>query len=354
MPSIISIFSGPKRELGACEIYRASLPLYHLGQHKWTAGWTWFQDLKEGGGKALYDLIQNFDMFHFPRMQVKGDDGLKWTEEFFQTIRGLGKKVIYEIDDDYTNVYRFVTDAHSIEVAALADAVTVTTPYLAKLMRERTGLPVYILPNCLAPEQWFEGKGNMRKPEFRDKLVIGLTGSPTHEQDWRVLETVIPKIVNDYSNVMFMNMGYTPDYLENLPNTQYVPPLSYDLYCQMIRGCDIILAPVDPNDGFNMGKSPIKAVEGMGAVRMVDNRPAGAAVIATNNPVYQLAIRHNKTGLLVQHTPEAWENALRILIEDSSKRKQFQFSGLKYAKQAYDISKEWTRWDRAYRTILAS
>jgi glycosyltransferase involved in cell wall biosynthesis len=307
------------------------------------------------GGKALYDLIQQYDLFIFPRMQVRdGDKGVEFTNEFFNVIRELGKKVVYEVDDDYTNRHRVVTSNESIKVAALADAITVTTPYLKRLMESETGKPAYVLPNCVSPEQWFQGKANVRKPEFRDKLVIGLTGSPTHENDWKVLETVMPDILARFPNVVLMNVGYTPEYLTGLPQARYVPPLKYDLYCQIIRGCDIILAPVDPTDGFNLGKSPIKAVEGMAATRMVDNRPAGAAVIATNNPIYQIAIRNNKNGLLVDHTPQAWSEALRELIENTQKRKSFQFAGNKYAKHAYDISKEWVRWDRAYRQILDS
>lgn len=354
MPNVVSVFSGQKRELGACEIYRATLPLDFLRQNQWNAGWTWFSELKNGGGKKLHSVLSSYDIFIFPRMQVSGDMGVEWTRDFFNTIRGMGKKVIYEVDDDYTNQYRKVTDAKSIEVAAEADAITVTTPYLKRLMEERTGRPAYVLPNCVAPSQWFEGSANIRKPGYENKIVIGLTGSPTHAGDWQVLETVLPKIIKDYPNVMLLNMGFTPDYLKDLPNTMYLQPVSYELYCQVIRGCDIILAPVDPNDGFNMGKSPIKAVEGMAATRMIDGRPAGAAVIATNNPIYSIPIRHNKSGLLVKQTPEAWESAIRELIEDTPKRKQLQFTGNKYARQAYDISKEWIRWDRAYRTILAS
>lgn len=355
MPNVIAIFSGNSRQLGACEIYRASLPLHFLGQsNKWQTAWTWFDELRDKGGEALYNLIQAYDVFVFPRMQVKGEDGLFWTQDFFETIRGMGKKVVYEVDDDYTNKYRHVTDAHSVKVAGLADAITVTTPYLKKLMESETGRPAHVLPNCVAPDQWFSGKGNVRKPEYKDKIVIGLTGSPTHEKDWKVLETVIPKIVSEYNNVLFVNMGYTPDYLTGLPNTKYLPALDYSLYCQIIRGCDIILAPVDPTDGFNLGKSPIKAVEGMAATREVERRNAGAAVIATKNPIYSLAVQHGKSGLLVDHTPDEWEHAIRELIEDSSKRKLLQFQGNHYARKAYDISKEWTRWDRVYRTILES
>lgn len=353
--SAIAIYSGKQRDPGACEIYRGNMPLHFLGEKgDWRTAWTWFDILKEGGGEALYNVINSFDVFIFPRMQVKGNEGLKWTKEFFDTIRsmGHGKKIVYEVDDDYTNEFRFVTPAEAIKVAEYADAITVTTPYLKRRMEEKTGRPAYVLPNCVAPSEWFEGDSNKRKPGYKDKVVIGLTGSPTHKHDWEVLETVMPKIMKDYPNALLLSMGYTPPYLENLPNTKYIPPVSYNVYCEVIRGCDIILAPVDPNDGFNLGKSPIKAVEGMAATRTVDGRPAGAAVIATNNPIYSLAVTNNRTGLLVDHTPEQWEGAIRELLDNPDKRKKLQFQGNKFARLRYDISKEWIKWDRAYRTIL--
>ncbi len=109
--------------------------------------------------------------------------------------------------------------------------------------------------------------------------------------------------------------GFHPPYFAGLQGIEYIPPVDYTTYSQIIRGCDIVLAPLDPTDEFNNHKSPIKAVEGMGASRYLDGREAGAAVIATKGTVYSPAIQDGKTGLLIEQTEETWYNAIELLIK---------------------------------------
>lgn len=127
----------------------------------------------------------------------------------------------------------------------------------------------------------------------------------------------------------------------------------YLTYAQRVRQSDIVLAPVDPYDGFNMGKSAIKATEGMGAVRKSQNQFCGAAVIATDNPVYNLAIRNGYDGLLVKHTPEAWFDAMDTLLTDRVMRQRIQMNAYTTAwkKGKADASRNWKLWADAYSAI---
>jgi len=185
-------------------------------------------------------------------------------------------------------------------------------------------------------------------------LTVGLTGSPSHEKDWTVVAPAIHRLSRKYPNVKFIIGGYFPEYLTGVEGADYIPGLPYDQYSALIKQCDIILAPVDPNDQFNMGKSPIKAVEGMSAARVLDSgETAGAAVIATGNPVYRLAIQHEKTGLLVDnHTPEAWEAAIERVITDDGLRKQLQIKALERSKSHWTIEANAHKWSRAYMKTL--
>jgi len=126
------------------------------------------------------------------------------------------------------------------------------------------------------------------------------------------------------------------------------------LYTHLIRACDIILAPVDPNDGFNKSKSPIKCLEGWAAVRTLPNgKPGGAAVIATGNAVYRLVVRNRHNGLVVNHTPDDWERAIRLVIEDDQLRARLQMNGLRDVRRDHDIAKNWVLWRDAYTKIIA-
>ncbi len=321
--------------------------------NKWDAHWTWFDAMREHGPRYLQDIVLNNDLFVFPRMRIIGDEAIQSVSEFFGIIQQMGKKIIYEVDDDYTNEHRYVGAGDAIAIAKRADAITVTTPYLAEVMNTRTKKKAYVLPNCFAPDDWLRGNGPTRRPEYEGKIMIGLTGSPSHEEDWKVLTTIMPSILRDYPNVMLLNMGHQPEYLQGLDGAIYIKTLPYEQYCAIIRGVDIILAPVDPSDGFNLGKSPLKATEGQAARRLLPNGQfGGAAVIATNYPIYQLAVEDHKTGLLVNQTPDQWDTAIRTLIENTELRQRLQVEGHRFVQRRFDMSKQWREWDRVYSKIL--
>lgn len=358
MPGVLCIHMSAKREMPTgCEIYRAHMPLHHLGLHKpWWTQWGFFEQYYEMvhqyGFRVWDDLIDRHDIFLFPRMVSPTDETMAVFQGMFEALRLKNKTIVYEVDDDFTNEHRHVVDGDAMQVASICDAITVTTPYLARLMEERTGKPAYVIPNMIAPLVWKGAAPESIYPD--DALIIGLTGSTTHYHDWKVLEGVLARIQNSYSNTYIILGGLFPDYLDDVPRVTQVPGQTYEIYANLIKLCDIILAPVDPDDKFNLGKSPIKVIEGMSAERVVDGVKMGAACIATDMPVYQPAIRHGETGLLVQHTPEAWESAIRSLIEDSDKRRTLQRNGYRYVWKHHDITRTWTQWASAYLNIMKS
>lgn len=335
----------------ACQIYRTNQPLNELHKHGHTVEWLYYDDLADlyrtSGQLGVIAKLSAFDLIVLPRVAVKNEDQLATVTSFLTLVRKLGKRVVYEVDDDFSNQYRDLGFGDAMTVASWCDAITVTTPMLADLMRRKTKRPVYVLPNCVDSLVW-------KRPleRFPGPLRIGLSGSKTHGEDWRVLADVLPGIVRDL-DVEVLLAAYHPDYLLEMERTSYLEGMDYLSYAQYVKHCDIVLAPVDPHDGFNLGKSPIKAIEGMAAAREIDGRIVGAAVIATDNPVYRLAVEHGKTGLLVNHTPEAWDTALRTLINDNEIRARLQHDGFHATWRQFDIAKNWTLWARAYQSILA-
>jgi glycosyltransferase involved in cell wall biosynthesis len=348
------------REPNGCEIYRGNMPMAFLSQNgDWITSWVWFGDLvKEYGptkGENIRQLIRDNDIFIFPRVSAIGDTGKLAMATLFAAIRDYpGRRIVWEVDDDYTNQHRHVTTGDAVFTAKMADAITVSTPHLEKLMRGRAGRPTYVLPNSIDPFTWRDYP-RLESHVLAGKKVIGLTGSMTHKEDWRVLETVMPRIMAEHPEVAFLVMGYQPEYLYGLPNTHYIPSAKYSEYSQVIRNCDIILAPVSLSDPFNDSKSPIKAIEGQGAQRFLETGiSAGAAVIATNNHVYQMVVRHDKTGLLVQQTPEDWYEAITRLLVQPETLTRLQIEGYKRVYEKFDMSRNWVQWDKAYKSILKS
>lgn len=359
MPSVACIYMGKSRKPGACEIYRGNQPLYYLEQQSedWRVQWLFFSDLWENylksGADIFIDLISRNDLFVFPRIFIADEKMKGALAILFSMLRKAGKRIIYETDDDYTNQDRHVVPGDAITPASWADAITVTTPYLGKTMQRLTKRPYYVLPNCVDPTVWADGDA-IYQPDLEGNVVVGLTGSSTHKHDWYVLKNVIPALLDRFPTMHFVLMGFHPEYLKGLPNTSYVNAASYIPYSHIVRSCDIILAPVN-DDLFNLGKSPIKAVEGMAAQRRLPNgRYGGAAVIATDNPIYRLAVKHEKTGLLTPHTEDGWQSAIELLLSDTEYRLKLQENAHRHAYKKFDASKQWKLWDKAYRKVLRS
>lgn len=376
--NVIALHAGKREDPGACEIYRVTTPMYYLGQAvKWSTDWMSFKlwyDYYQLSGNVIKEytpqqqatmkelwlekFIDTYDLFVFARCSIgRKKSSYESASILLNKIHRAGKKVIYETDDDLSNEFRYTTNGDVVTFAQWCNAITATTPYLAERMQKKTGKPAYVLPNMLDPLIW-KTEPSMY---FNDDLIrIGLTGSTTHVHDWKVLETIIPRILDDYPNVKLILGGYNPEYLKKHERVECVPPIPYlsknggASYVDMIKNCDIILCPVDPDDPFNEGKSEIKYVEGAGATRLVDGEKMGAACIATNNKIYQLGITNEKHGILVDHTPEAWDSAIRELITNDTYRRDMQMSGYKHIWKDYDLSKGWIQWANVYSKIDAN
>ncbi len=350
------LYVGEPRPPGGCEIYRGNMPAYYLGKNNgWNASWMYYVDIQRKVGQrgvmGMLNFFRQFDLLVFPRFYADTESAKDRIAELFTVIKRLGVKIAYEVDDDFTNQYREVLPkgASAIEVARLCDAITVTTPHLGRLMERETGLPCYVLPNMLDPELW-----DVPLKEKQDDLVrIGLTGSQTHYNDWIVLKDALPQIMGKHGNVRLILGAFHPDYFSLLPHTDYLPAMPYAQYAQIVKQFDIVLAPLNPEDRFNLSKSEIKTTEGMGACRIVEGQRCGGAVIATDHPVYRRGV-NPRTGILVPHEPDAWFDAMDRMISDRKARLEYQINGYRWVWKNRNIAKGWVSWDRAYRKILAN
>jgi glycosyltransferase involved in cell wall biosynthesis len=367
MVKVLGCIGWGTKQAGGCEVYRVTQPLHYLGQQSdWATSWAPINALRSR--KDFFD----FDIYIFPRITVphkdaidnKHDkDSLILAERYGVTelgpvpmitvLKAMGKKTVYECDDDFTNIWRTVHGGgeDALQVARQCDAVTVSTPHLANLMQKFTGKPSYVVPNCIEPGLWAD-------PGFERKikgLTIGLSGSQTHDDDWRVLETVIPKILEKYPTTTFVLSGHHPSYFDDLPKDRVVRlgGVPYGTYPAVFRSFDIALAPVDPHDQFNLSKSGIKAIEAMAAQRKVGSKSGGACIIATRMNIYERVVIPGSTGLLVEHTPEAWEAAISQMVENKQKREKLQIRGHRWVKKNRSIHTNWKHWASTYKRILS-
>lgn len=342
------IYMGQAREPGACEIYRGNQPVSMLNEHskRWEGGWIYLDDfrlmMQERGPAFVAQFIAGVDVFVFARVYVSNDREKSGLLELINIMRELGCKIVYETDDDYSNVHRKVIEGDAVWVAEQCDAIIVTGKSLAGIMTELVpNKPVFQLPNCVSPEIWKSDKPSRFK--FNTKLpVVLLSGSSTHKNDWMQVSFALNNISKDgLAHVAVM--GYHPDYLD-YDHIQKIKPMHYLDYAEVVKAADIILAPVN-EDPFNLGKSPIKAVEGMAA---------GKIVIATDNDVYRSVIKDGYNGFLVENWDQyGWkyniENAL-IQIKEEHMEKVRRNAG-KTAWNAFDASTRWVKWEKVLKKI---
>ena len=99
--------------------------------------------------------------------------------------------------------------------------------------------------------------------------------------------------------------------------TSAVSMASYPGFVNWMRNqrCwDIGLAPLE-DSAFTRRKSQIKTL---------DYAAAGAAVLASDGPVYRGSVADGPGGMLVSNKPEAWYAALSRLIRDRTLRRSLQ------------------------------
>jgi glycosyltransferase involved in cell wall biosynthesis len=270
----------------------------------------------------------------------------------------IRQAVVLEYDDDYwTDSRDLGYDYQDLlrQLLAEVDAVTVSTPHLRKLVqRYAPGVPVYVLPNCVMWGEWQDRERWDTWPE--DSVVLGLTGSQTHHEDWRVLEAVLPRVLNKYGQVCLLVGGFTPDYLEGLKDqfpdrVVFAEARPYGDYPEMVRQSDITLCPVIPDDEFNLSKSAIKAIEGMAASRPVNGHMGGSVPITSDLYYYRRVTGGHKRGLTIPHTEDAWYEAITTLVTDDDKRMRMAKKGRSWVHQNRRIETQWSLWWDAYRGI---
>jgi len=277
--------------------------------------------------------------------------------EFMELLKSRGAKVVYETDDDLTEIFRDISDGEnktSIPYLYLCDASTVSTEPLAKRVGIYTSKPVYVLPNKIAP-QFFKKATMGYEREFKDTLNIMLVGTQTHGDDWYLASIAASKILDEHPNTRLLIGGFHPDYIDRTDRVELIPFKPYYAYPTTLAEADIVIAAIDPDDGFNQCKSAVKAMEAWAARRKLPNGMAGgAAVIATDSIVYSGTIIDGINGMLVEHTVKGYYDALKILVENENLRIKLQRRGLSSAMRKHSINQGYRNWLSAYTRILRS
>lgn len=281
-------------------------------------------------------------------------EGALW----FEISRRLGQTTVYELDDDLLttahtarglrveaedgatiSTLRAARDAH-LWTLGQCDGVTVSTPYLADVVRRFTDRPVVVVPNAI-DVPWFRSALGGR-PDASGAVTIGWAGGRRDEADLAPVAAAWHRVAAAYPSVRFVVAGWRSSLLcaavpaERLTFRPWVP---IERYPSLLRGITIGCAAVE-DEPFNRSKSPIKAYE---------YALAGAAVVGSPT-VYGDAIEHGRTGRLAV-TADDWTAALSAYAASEATRVIEARRLRRHVERHCALSENVWRWPAAWRAI---
>lgn len=357
-PSVLALVG----DASACALWRTWMPFAMLRQHKYPAEWVAQSDpllgllelVKEGTTTTLLDA---FRVIQLCRMAWKAGDqenGARWLD----ALRERGHAILYEADDDLFTPWMVQQQKAGIErekpvevleqerqasVWAMqqCDGVTVSTQYLASVVRRFTDKPVEVVPNAIDAD-WFRWTQRQARRSV-EGLTIGWAGGNRPDGDLRMMAQAWGRIARRYPQVTFVVMGHQPWCIwEQVPpgRIKAVPWMGPMEYPRGLVDIDIGCCPLEERP-FNRAKSPIKAWE---------YALSGAAVVASPT-VYKQCLSDRETGFLAT-TADEWEVALSHLVENEDERR-YSAGALKRDVLAWwSLRKNLWRWPHSWRRLV--
>ena len=275
--------------------------------------------------------------------------------ESIRQARAAGQVVIHDVDDwfwglDPANRAHKNTspandphknrDHYKASITA-CDAVTVSTQFLAKRIRERMGVDTHLVRNGIDRSMY----ATQVPTDATSGLVVGWTGALAWRSgDLETLAPFLPDFLRDTGST-FVHHGVFPDDTDTAadrigltpdlvgPSKRAVHPLDYP---GNVAGFDIGIVPLK-DVPFNHAKSWIKGLE---------YAAAGIPFVAADTAEY----RALGCGLIAS-TPKQWRDALDRLTDPAERAAQSKL-GLDVAA-AHDLRHRWVDWEQAYTDIAA-
>ena len=193
--------------------------------------------------------------------------------------------------------------------------ITVSTEPLASAAAA-VNSRVAVVPNAVSAAMVRMGDAaGARVNRHRPPTLGYLSGTPTHDVDFREAAPAIEWALERFPDLRFLAVGYIEldERLDRFgTRVERIPAVPWQRLPDVLARVDVNLAPLEPGNPFTEGKSCIKYLEAA---------LVGVPTIASPRADFRRAIAHGETGLLADDA-DGWREALAALVESSELRAQ--------------------------------
>jgi glycosyltransferase involved in cell wall biosynthesis len=334
------------KDRSGCGYWRMVVPARHLDDSNL------YLDCAEV--EVIYEYLLEYDTIVVQRLH-------EWKEFYvIEKLKRLGKKIIYDIDDDIFSIpptnpahKRIRYDEQEAARAIMGLADVITTP--SEVIKERFGFAdkTVVIPNAVdLDDGWPKLTGNdevdiakLSSPD--DHMRILWQGSPTHGEDWFECVTAVDYIMEKYDNVRLVILGFLPPVVSQMVEdvtkpwwngrVEFADFTDVETYVAITKHLrvEVALAPLQETV-FNAAKSALKFAE---------YTAIGTPCIASAVTPYKEVIQSGENGFLAT-CEEEWVEHMETLLTQADERLRLVRNARKTVEEQFDIKKVVKEWQR--------
>lgn len=219
-------------------------------------------------------------------------------------------------------------------MAEIASCVTTSSTKLANIFQQKGKRAEYI-------SEGFDFSTIPESVEKQEKLTLCWHGNRKNEEYFKVIVEPLNRLKKEFD----FDLRFVVDKpVEKMPKFDFEPqiiPWELETHLKYIAECHIGLSPLLLDEWCSY-KNPHKLFTYMAL---------GLPVVATAIPSYQEIIKNEVNGFIIEkNDPEAWYNALKILITDEGKRNSIIEEGKKIT-QEYSVENMAKKWDSLFKSL---
>jgi GT2 family glycosyltransferase/glycosyltransferase involved in cell wall biosynthesis len=255
-------------------------------------------------------------------------------EQFLDVVHARQLPLIFDLDDNLLEIDEHhpefemltkISGAVRLFVNESDDVWVSTTPILEKVLSSGARAAT-LFPNALDQELWSLASRRITPPSKQQPIRICYMGTATHNADFALVTPALQRLKEVFgSRIDIAIVGILQSPAQDLWYRAIAKPAgegqtypSFVRWFAQLPQMDIGIAPLVDNH-FNGFKSDIK---------FMDYAGVGMTTVASVVEAYKHTIEHDRSGLLVDNTADAWFEALQSLV---SNREQL----LKLRSQAF-------------------